>query len=90
MDNNLTHSEEVYGYHTDSAGNLHWFGVYSGHHKIVLDNNVNYIKPVTYFVEKMPGIIEEYTDPAGNKILVAPHINNLKKLIVEMEFENGK
>lgn len=82
-------TEEVYGYHTDSAGNLHWYGVYIGHHKIVLDNNVNYIKPTTYFVEKIPGI-EEYEDPAGNKMLVIPHINGIKKLIVEMEFENGK
>lgn len=30
--------EEVYGKYTDSVGNIHWFGVYSGEHIITFSN----------------------------------------------------
>ena len=87
--NNLTHAEEVYGYQTDSAGNLHWYGVYSGYHKMNINNNSYYVEPFTYFVEKIPGTeIEVNKDPAGNEILTISHPNYLKKLIVEMEFKD--
>ena len=85
----MWHEEEVYGQHTDSAGNMHWYGVYSGHHKMNINNNNYYVKPFTYFVEKIPSTeIEVHKDPAGNEVLTISHPNYLKKLIVEMEFKD--